>query len=195
MKNLKLHTILAAALFTASSFTGNAFAFINVVPVENASKAVVRVSSPSNAEASIYIYDAAGTRLVSDMISPDASTKYYDFTNLPDGIYTFESFSDYISVAKEIGVSNSRVEILSVETEFKPYFLVEDDKLRVSFLNQDMKDMEFSIESVTEIFYQETEGSDMTLNKKFNISNLRAGEYYATLKVEGKTFYHYFSVN
>jgi hypothetical protein len=133
--------------------------------------------------------------LHSDEISSDATTKVYDFSNLRDGIYTFESKSENMNITKKIGVEGSKVEILSKESEFKPIFSVENDELRVNFLNQNMEDVEFSIESTAEVFYQENEGNEMNFQKKFNISNLWLGDYYAKLKVAGNTYYHYFNVN
>ena len=195
MKTHNLTLALVAAMLSVTSFFGEASAFVIVVPVEVSDKTMVQVSSPAKLAASIYIFDAAGRKLVSDEITPGASTKYYDFTKLPDGVYTFESFAGQMNIAKQIEVRNSRVEILSRETEFKPFFVMDGSALKVSFLNQDMENIEFSIENNIEVFYQEEEGNDLTFNKKFNTSRMQAGEYYATLKVDGRTFYHYFRVD
>ena len=195
MKTIKLSVAFAAALFSATSFTGKVSAFVNVIPMEIPEKTIVQVTSPANISASIYIYDDAGTMLHSDRISPESSTKLYDFSNLRDGVYTFESNSEYMNITKKIGIEDSKVEILSKETEFKPYFSVEEDELIVTFIHQDLKDVEFSIENAIEVFYQENEGNELNFQKKFDISKLWLGEHYAKLKVGGKTYHHYFNLN
>ena len=195
MKTMKLSIAIGAGLLSAALFSGKASAIVYVIPVDVPERAIIQVTSPSNAPASIYFYDAAGTMLVSDKISPESSQKLYDLSNLSDGVYTFESITDYMNITKKIGIENSKVEILSKETEFKPYFSVEENQLKVNFANQDQNAVALSIENDFQVFYQGKGGSDFHFQKILDISNLLLGEYYAKLKVGGKTYYHYFDVN
>jgi len=195
MKTIRLTIAFAVALFSATSFTGKVSASVNVIPVDTPDRALVQVNSPANVSLSIYFFDGAGNLLLSDRISPESSSKLYDFSNLPDGVYTFESKSDNMNITKKIGIEDSKVEILSKETEFKPYFSVEENELKVSFLNQDQNAVELSIENALEVFYQGNGGNDFHFQKMLDISNLSSGEHYAKLQVGGKTYYHYFNVN
>jgi hypothetical protein len=195
MKTNKIIVALFAALFGITSFTAKVSASVNVIPVDIPDRTIVQVTSPANTTASIYVYDSEGTVLHSDLISPEASIKVYDFSDLRDGIYTFESRSELMNITRKIGVEDSKVEILSKETEFKPYFSIEENELKVNFLNQDQKDVEFSIENALGVYYQGLEGDKTNFSKKYDISNLWLGYYYAKLKVGGKTYYHYFNVN
>lgn len=195
MKKYRFTSVLIAAMIMATTFTLKASDFVSVIPVDIPERTIVQVTSPLKASASILIYDFEGTMLFSDRLSPEVSTRLFDFSQLPDGVYTFESNSDYISITKKIGIKDSRVEVLSKETEFKPVFAVDGDQLTVNFLNLDQSSVEFSIENENSVFYNETEGSEMHFGKKFDISKMVNGEYFARLKVDGKTFYHYFNVN
>ena len=196
MKTMKLSVALAAALFSATSFTGKVSAFVNVIPMDIPEKSIVQVTAPENTAASVYIYDEDGTMLHADRINQKSSTtRIYDFTNLESGVYTFESRMDLMNVTKKIGVNDSKVEILSKEFEFKPVFMVKRDQLMVNFMNQEMAEIEFTLESSDEIYYTGNEGNDFNFQKTIDISKLWNGEYYATLKVGGQTYYHYFNVN
>jgi hypothetical protein len=195
MKTTRLSIAFAAALLSATSFTGKVSAFVNLIPMDIPERTLVQLTSPSNVSASIYFYDGAGKLLLSDKIHPESSTKLYDFSNLPDGVYTFESQTDQMNITKKLVIKDSKVEILSKETEFKPYFSVDENEMKVSFVNQDQKAVEFSIENDQEVFYQGNGESDFHFKKMLDISNLMFGEYYAKLKVGAKTYYHYFNVN
>jgi len=197
MKRIKLSYVFAAALFSATLFMGKLTAsdnVISVIPMNFPDRAIVQVTSPSMVSASVYIYDAEGTVLYADRISAESSTKLFDFSNLRDGVYTFESNSDNMNIIKKLGVKGDRVEILSKETEFKPVFSFDGNELKVNFLNQAQKDVEFSIENATSVFYKGDEGNDFTFHKKYDLSSLWLGDYYAKLKVGGKTYYHHFDV-
>ena len=193
MKTLKSTIVLAAMGFSTIFFTNNANAFFNVVPMNHSEKAIVKVEAPVNEDTYIVVYDSEGTTLHKESIKAgNMYTKFFDFTQLDDGIYTFYSEIKYSTIIKEIKVENSNVEVVSRQVEFRPVFKIQGDNLLVNYFNNTARDIDFVIESDDAVFYNVEKGNPVSFNKKFNIEQLPRGIYYASLKTGGYTYEYTF---
>jgi hypothetical protein len=196
MKTIKLLFISAVVGISSFVLSGNALAFFtDLVPVDIPDKAVVELVAPNNLTALINIANPKGDIFYNESVTmSDALTRYYDFTNLKGGIYTFYSSEEYSTTTKKIRVEGSSVEILSKEVDYKPVFSVKGKHLNVNYFNKKMEEIEFVIDGKYDNFYQDNEGNTISFGKQFDISKLPRGVYYALMNVGGKQYYHKFNV-
>jgi hypothetical protein len=170
--------------------------FLSVYPSSKEKTVKVEVKPSTLKDASISLSSMKGNVLHNESIKArTAYGKVYDFSKLEDGIYTFYSESDYVTTIKQVQVEKASVKILSTEVEYSPVFVLKNQMLAVNFFNKDLEDMEFSIENNAAVFYENEEGNNISFQKMLNISQMPPGEYYATLKVGGRTFGHTFTVD
>jgi len=197
MKTIKLLLVSAIVGISSFAFSGNVHAFfIDLVPVDIPDKAVFELVAPKNHTASINIASPGGDIFYKESISrDDARKRYYDFTDLESGVYTFYSSEEHITTTKKIRVDGSLVQILSKEVDYKPVFNVKGKHLNVNYYNQDMNEMEFIIDGKYANFYQDKEGNAISFSKQFDISDLPKGVYHALMNVGGKQHYHKFKVD
>lgn len=196
MKTKKFLSIAAGALLFTSAFHVKASSpFIDILIMEIPTKSIVQVSAADAVDAFVYITDQEGTVMFHDVINSESiSTRVFDFSNLQDGTYTIYSESDFVDITKTIELKDSKIESVNKETEYKPIFKVEDNILKVNFLNQKMNDIEFSLENPTNIFHEEKNEGNFSYQKQIDVSNLMRGEYFAKLDTGVRTFYHFFEV-
>ena len=193
-----INSLFAVAVLGLSTilFAGNAYAFLEVIPMNTMDKAAVHVVVPKNQNSSIYISDPEGRIIHRETIKSSSSNgKVYNFSNLDEGVYTFYSETDHANFTKKVKVENSSVEVISNEVEYKPAFIVEDEKLMVNYLNLDQEKIKMAVYSSYADYYNSTEGNSKVFQKKFDISGLDSGEYFAMIKVGDKNFIHNFNID
>ena len=189
-----LFAVLVLSLGTVI-FSGNAYAFFDVVPMNFSEKPLVKIVVPKNQQTFVSITNSMGDVLYTETMSKDnPSTKAYNLSNLENGVYTFNSISEQANVTKKVSVDDSFVEILSKDVEYKPVFSIKDDKLMISYLNLEREDVEIRIDNTLYDFYYNNEGNPMSINKVLNISEMFNGEYRAQIKAGNKVYDHYFRV-
>jgi hypothetical protein len=195
MKAIKLFFVSALAGVSSFVFTGDLLA-VDLVPVDIPDRSVFKLVAPSNHMVAIDITNPEGEILHRESVSLDeASIRLYDFTNLEDGVYTFYSSDEYSTTTKKIHVMGSGVEILRKEVEYKPVFHIREKKLTVSYLNQELDDVEFTIEGKNLNYCEDKMGNAISIQKQFDISRLPRGDYYALVKVGNKQYYHQFNID
>jgi len=196
MKTIKSLFAIAVLSLSTISFAGNAYAFLEVIPLNMMDKAVVKVVFPNNQNTIIYIGDPEGRTIHRETIKKGSSTaKIYDFSNVDDGIYTFNSITDQANVTKTIKVENSSIEVISTEVEYKPTFIIKENSLLVNYLNLEQEEIEMVIYNSYTDFYKSAEGNFQVFQKKFDISDMESGEYFAMIKVPGKNYIHSFNID
>ena len=196
MKTLKLSIYFAAVIIGTSFFTNKAAATVPVIPMDISGKAVVKVVAVTNQLGSVSISDAKGINLNTYWLKPgDSSSRLFDFSDLENGIYTFNVKSDMMNTTTKVLVEDSYVEVISNVVEYKPLFIVDGKELKVNYINTDLEDMQLSIESSDRIYFAEEEGNSLRLQKIFDISKIiliPGEEYYAKLVVGDKSYYYTF---
>jgi hypothetical protein len=194
MKNFKHSIYFAAVIIGTSFFSNKAAATIPIIPMDISERAVVRVFAVPNQTGSVSISDANGNAINIYSLDPgDSSSKLFDFSNVENGLYTFDVESELMNTTTKLKVEDSYIEIIGNDVEYKPVFIVDGNDLKVNYFNTDQEDMQLSIESYGVVFYTEEEGNSLTLQKRFDIRKIKTGgEYYVKLVVGDKTYYHTF---
>jgi len=197
MKTIKSLFVVAVFSLSTICFAGNGDTFLEVIPLNKMDKANVQVVVPNNQRTFIYITDPESRVILQETIKKGSSTaKIYDFSNVDDGIYTLNSKTDQANVTKTIMVENSSIKVISSEVEYKPAFIIKENSLLVNYLNLEQEEIEMVIyNSYNTEFYKSTEGNSQVFQKKFDVSNMERGEYFAMIKVSGKNYIHSFNID
>ena len=195
MKTMKsLITVTVLGLSTII-FSGNAFAFFDVVPVKLMDKTVVQVTVPNNLTTQVYVSNHEGEIIHRNSIQKHTPSKIFNFSSLENGIYTFHAVSEQADVTKKIMIEDSSIEVISKEVEYKPTFIIEDDKIMVNYLNLDKEEIEMFISNSYSDLYRNSEGNSGVFQKIVNISGLDTGEYFAMIKAGDKKFIQSFYID
>ncbi len=192
-----INSLIAVAVLGLSTilFAGNAYAFLEVTPLNMMDKAVVKVVFP-NDQNSFIIADSEGKIILRETIKKGSSTaKIYNFSNVDDGIYTLYSTIEYGIATTKIMVKNSSIEVISNEVDYKPVFIIKDNHLLVNYLNLEQEEIEMVIYNSNAELYRSTEGNSQVYQKKFHFSHHERGEYFATITVGRKNYTHSFYID
>ena len=192
-----INSLFAVAVLGLSTilFASNAYAFLEVIPYNMSDKAVVKVVFPDNQNTFIYCADPQGRVILEETIKEGSSNdKIYNFSSVDNGIYTFHSTIENANTTIKIMVKNSSIEVISKEVEYKPVFIINDDRLLVSYSNLEEEEIEMVIYNSSVDFYNSTEGNSKVFRKKFDISGMKRGEYFAMLIVGGRDYNHSFNI-
>ena len=196
MKTIKSLLAVSVLGFSTVLFAGNAYDFLEVIPLNMMDKAVVKVVFPKYQNTSIYVADPEGSIIHRETIKKGSSTaKIYNFSNLDDGIYTFYSITEQVNITKKIMVNNSSIEVISNEVEYKPVFIIKDNHLLVNYLNLEQEEIEMVIYNSNAELYRSTEGNSEVYQKKFHFSHHERGEYFAKITVGRKNYTHSFDID
>ena len=122
MKNIKLTIYFAAVIIGTSLFTNKAAATVPIIPMDIAERNVVRLVSIPSQTGSVSISDAQGFTV--NTYSLDRSTtssRLFDFSNVENGMYTFDVRSELMNTSTKIKVEDSYVEVISNDVEYSRY--------------------------------------------------------------------------
>ena len=196
MKAFKsLFAVIVVGLSTIL-LAGNAYAEWIPIPYDVKDKASFKIMFPNNQNTFINLSDAEGRLLLRETFKKGSSTaRSYDFSNVEDGIYTFYSETGYANVTIKVRVKKSSIEMISNEVNYKPLFIIQDNSLLVTYLNYELEELELVIYNSYADFYKSTEGNSQVFRKKFDISDMESGEYFAEIIVGGKNYTHSFNID
>lgn len=195
-----MNTILAAVTISAGSLflSGNANAGdgMNLTPITSEKKVTVELRNPKSIDVSIFVSNDQGKILHEETIKSQRSYgRVYDFSALEDGVYNIVSEDDFIKTTTDFRIYRSDIEVLNNNVEYKPLFSTDEGTIMVNYLNIDTEDIKFYIESSkNDKLYKSEEGSDISFQKKLDISKMKPGDYYATLEVGKKSYSYYFYI-
>lgn len=177
----RLFSILALVLtiVAAQASTGE--------PISTLDKSVVVSFTSWKGDAvDLYIIDTYGTIVHSDRITALDSKKEYDLSLLPTGDYIIRTSNDLRQEEQSISISTTTVTtVSSPEVTYKPVLHATTDYVDVNYFNGDRPaDVMISNSRGQEIYRKINKGRN--LNKRYDLSSLRAGTY--TISVSnGKT--------
>lgn len=143
----------------------------------------------------LSIKDASDITLYSEQVASSGTyTQYFDLTSLDNGNYNIELNKDSEILIKSFQVQNSVVTFFSEETFFKPVAALRSNQLFVSQLTTSEETLEISIYYNNELIHEEQLSSNRVLNRIFQLSQDKKGDYVAIMKTGDRTFYKSFSI-
>jgi hypothetical protein len=177
MKQLK---IAAIALLSVATFSLNAAdpgdKELKVQVLAKADQTFkVIYEAEEKAAVAVTIYDANKQRIFSDIITnTDGFSKPYNFSNLPEGKYTFEIESN--------GVKSTEI-VSNLKKESRPAMkafvipLKESGKFQLMVMSNNMSPVTISIlDSDNKVLHKESVDSPETFGKVYDLSDIEDGE-------------------
>ncbi|WP_299128612.1 DUF3244 domain-containing protein [uncultured Winogradskyella sp.] len=186
MKNvLKKLAIVALLLGTSATYA-------------NDSKEIVSIIKNVEKGDQITVKDDSGEIIYNNVIANDGNlTQLFDFSKLRKGDYTVEINKDYIIEINTIKVTDESVYIVksSEEKVFKPVFRPLDNKLIISKIALDARELDVELYYKDELIFSENvEENEDVFNRIYKLDKTNKGFYKAIVKTNERVFVEYFRI-
>lgn len=188
MKTIK--TSIAAALvvltITASAIERPRMEFVPV----NAERAVVTVENENPAFFELSIYSKRGDMVYYKQTS-DLQKDYkkiYDFKNLTPGKYVLSLKVNDTEVTNDFEVGHNGINVGQKKVNYDPFFLFENNELKISYLNFDKERLNLAIYGDRGLVYKSALGNDFNVVKGYDLSKLNNGKYTVVLNSFNKEY-------
>lgn len=182
--------VVLVALLVVKALAGDA-PKLKLVP-HSTEKAIIVVDNPTSATTELSIEDLNGNVLYYREGSIDSRiySKMFDFKNLSDGDYKVVVNNKYGEKEVYFKVNDNKIYVVKDLAEIKPYFEVDGDVLKLSYLNHNLDNIYLTIENADGEIFSKSLGDDFSVNAGFGLSKLPNGYYYASLS-GGTNTYNY----
>ncbi|MBN2263576.1 MAG: hypothetical protein JW735_11720 [Prolixibacteraceae bacterium] len=155
-------------------------------------RAIVLVENPGNSYAELTIEDSNGEILYyrEGKINEKNYSKIFDFKNLANGDYRI--IVENSAGKKELlfTVENNTVVVNEMLSSNTPYFNVENDILKISYLNHTMNNIALTLSNNEGEVFSKSLGNDFSITTGFNLSKLNKGDYAVSIN-DGRRSYTY----
>lgn len=176
--------LMVALLFTAASTFASNTPSIST----DGSKAFIVDTKLWNSEyISVTIKNEEGILIWEDKYSTQ-NDKKFNFENLPSGLYTITLDNELKTSIQEFRITEEKI-ILDANaiTVFKPWVKVSDQHIDLNFLSNNKKTKVTIYDNNDNIFDVVLTGQN-AIHKRFDISELAAGEYTFNVSSNGNTY-------
>ena len=116
--------------------------------------------------------------------------KVFDFSQLENGNYELSFKLNTTLVKRSIQVEDGALTVGVSEMRFDPFFKLEGDVLKLSYLNFDQKNLKLVFLKDREVVYETALGRDFNTIKGFDLSKLEKGRYDLLLADGNNDFYY-----
>ena len=184
--------IVLIAILAAKAYAGEA-PKVKLVPHSN-ERAIVVVDNTLNSYAELTIEDAKGDVLYyrEGKINEKSYSKIFDFKNLSDGNYKITVKNNLGKSELNFELSNNKVVVEKDVLATAPFFYVENEVLKISYLNQSQNDIRFTLSNYEGELYKKSLGDNFSITTGFKLSNLSKGEYAASINDGVRTYSYTF---
>ena len=198
MKNLKTSLVLIALVIVSGAVMATGNLKVNIVPGES-DKAMINVTNAAQSHFEIEVKNNMGD-LVFYKQTKTPSTSYnkvYDFSTLDDGQYTFTVKLDKEMETNTLNISNGIVKVVKARKDVEPFFLFENDKFILSYLNFAEDNVKFYLydNATNDLVLERDLKSDFTVNFGLDFSKLDRGSYEAILTSEDNVYDYNIAIN
>ncbi len=151
---------------------------LDVYPI-SADRAVVALinESPAKIEVSVKSEEGRIVYYKQSMQNTADYRKIYDFSALENGLYEISFKVNSTLVKRNIEIVNGSLKVGASELRFDPFFLVDGNMLKVSYLNFDQNNLKLIFMKDRNIVYEAALGKEFSTTKGFDISKLESGSY------------------
>jgi hypothetical protein len=170
-------TALAVIVATAASATK--IPTLNVVPVQK-QKALVAFENTKPAAVEISVKNQVGEVLYYKKSEKPVENFHmlFDFHDLQDGVYDVSLDFNNCKINREITITNHLLKnVGKQERAFGPYCKLENNLLKVSYLNSKESNVSMSIYQDGNFVTGKKLGKDLTIQKAIDLSKLESGKY------------------
>ncbi len=178
LKNL---SIVAVILMTVANVNANVYPTIKLIKDKTV---VVNLNDWSNSEVRVLIKQVNGPVIYNDEFqSGEVEGKRYNLKNVADGNYELIIESDTKKAIQEIEINASDLLVRTYKTNiiFKSAVGIAEDAVNFNQLALG-RNITFSIGDEKGIFFSKVFYGQTTIHKKFDTSELPAGDYYVVVR-------------
>jgi len=189
MKTILKVTLLFAGVALAGSVLASGNLKLKMSPVSN-EKAEVAISSLANSNLKITLSDEQSNIIFYKEIS-DLQNDYKmicDFSQLEPGQYKIAVESNNLSTERYFDNKNGKIRIGDEKTTLQPYFDLNKNLLRLSYLNFENENLSLNLYDQDELVFSQKLGRAFIVNNGLNLSKLDHGQYTAVLSAGKKEF-------
>ena len=181
MKTIKfLTTVVAVAIVAIASAVEKPK--MNVIPL-TADRAVVSITNENPAFFELSIETKNGEMVYYKQSSKPLTDyqKIFDFADLKDGDYVMNLKVKDTKLSKNFEVDRKGIYVGDSKLTFDPYFVYNDNVLKLSYLNFDRKSMKLFIFNNEGLVYETKLGNDFTISSGYDLTKLEKGNYRVVL--------------
>lgn len=185
---MKVTLVLALALLAGNLFASGNLK-LNIHPL-NDEKAFVSISALTNADLKISITDDWGNIVYyqeSEVPTSDYR-KVFNFSELENGTYNMKVVSNDLATERQIKKTTDNIVIGDERTVGKPFFGVDDNILRCSYMNYAQENTVFHLYANNQEIYNRNIGNNFIVQQALGLSKLAKGEYQAVLTAGNEQF-------
>jgi hypothetical protein len=175
--------LTALAILVAATVSATKLPTMNIIPVQK-EKALVAIESVSPSNFELTIQNSNGETLYYKK-SESPVQKYsmvINFHELDLGNYEVSLTYGNCKLSRVVTIKNHGVIIVGEEiTQFAPSYKFEENLLKVSYLNNKLRNVNMSIYQDGRFIAGKKLGKDMCIQKIFDLSKLENGKYEVVL--------------
>jgi hypothetical protein len=165
---------------------------MNVIPL-NDEKALIAVANEKPAYFELSILSEKGDLVYYKESSSEIADfrQLINYSNLENGNYSLKLKVNNTYVSRNLAINNNEMIVGETKMMYAPYFALENDILKLSFLNFDEENMKFRILQDGELVFENRLGNEFVISEGFDISKLEKGNY----EIELSSYKNQFSYN
>jgi hypothetical protein len=165
---------------------------MNVIPLSD-EKALIAVVNEKPAYFELSILSEKGDLVYYKESSSEITDfrQLINYSNLENGNYTLKLKVNDTYVSRNLAINNNEMIVGETKMMYAPYFALENDILKLSFLNFDEENMKFRILQDGELVFENRLGNEFVISEGFDISKLEKGNY----EIELSSYKNQFSYN
>jgi hypothetical protein len=165
---------------------------MNVIPLSD-EKALIAVANEKPAYFELSILSEKGDLVYYKESSSEITDfrQLINYSNLENGNYTLKLKVKDTYVSRNLAINNNEMVVGETKMMYAPYFALENDILKLSFLNFDEENMKFRILQDGELVFENRLGNEFVISEGFDISKLEKGNY----EIELSSYKNQFSYN
>lgn len=183
MKKTIINLIITVLFSSATAFAGN----INSITTDGTKAFIVDTKLWKSEYLTVEIRDKAG-ELIFDNKYSTKKGKRFNLENLPSGEYSILIANELKSTKQEFIITAEEVVLLpNAVTVFKPVIIVKADHIDLNYLSTS-NSITVSVYDLNHNIFNVDYKNQVSINKRFDISNLPKGSYTFNVSSENKSY-------
>lgn len=182
--------IILVGILALKAFAGE-LPKLKLVP-HSTEQALIVIDNPETTISELSIEDLNGDILYykEGSINGKIYSKLFDFKQLSDGDYKVIVANKFGKVEAPFKVEDSEIYVVDNLAAIEPFFKLEGDVLKLSYLNPKLNKINFSISNSEGELFTKALGEDFSITAGFKLSKLTRGDYSASIS-DGKNTFNY----
>ena len=187
MKTKQLALAVLALVLTVSA-SATKIPQMNIVALDD-SKALFSALTDDSKSSEISIRDEDGNIVYfKESKANVAVSSVFNLSELEDGVYTFKVKTGTSSAMQEVAIKDGKLEVQESRTHLEPYFALDGNTLKVSYLNFDGQDVSLHIYDGGKKVYESGLGNEFVVQKGLTLTDLDKESYQIVLATDSDVY-------